>query len=125
MGQLLAEQPMVGADNKIRKMLSLPEKYIYGWIFSINSSSEALQEYKKECYDVLYQHFHGAITGRKELLTMKVKNNNRIAELENKIQESPEFMELQTLKKTANNINKRLKVNDTEVMNEIVNLFNL
>ena len=40
LNQLLAEQPMVGADNRIRKMVSLPEKYIYGWLFSINSSSD-------------------------------------------------------------------------------------
>lgn len=30
LSQLFAKQQMVGADNRLRKMISLPEKYIYG-----------------------------------------------------------------------------------------------
>jgi hypothetical protein len=59
-GQLLAEQPMVGADGKNRKMVSLPEKWIYGWLISIQSQSPELIEYKKLCYEILADFFHGA-----------------------------------------------------------------
>jgi len=38
--QLFAEQQMVAADGKLRKMVCLPEKFIYGWIFTIQSSSQ-------------------------------------------------------------------------------------
>jgi prophage antirepressor-like protein len=34
-GQLLSEQTMVAADGKSRKMASLPEKWIYGWIMQL------------------------------------------------------------------------------------------
>ena len=73
LGQLWSDQNMVAADGKIRNMTSLPEFAIYGWIFQIESAAEGLEEYKWECYRVLYEHFHGTITGRKELLTEKAK----------------------------------------------------
>ena len=46
---LLSEQTMVAGDDKLRKMICLPEFFIYGWIFSIQSQSQELQAYKLEC----------------------------------------------------------------------------
>ena len=68
-----AEQTVVAADGKLRKMVCLPEFFIYGWIFSIQSQNEDLQTYKLECYRVLYEHFHGTIGGRKDLLKQKAQ----------------------------------------------------
>ena len=51
-----------------RVVTCLPEQYIYGWICFLNSDDEALTAYKKTCYNLLYQQFHGTITNRKELL---------------------------------------------------------
>ena len=51
-----------------RNMVCLPEKYIYGWICILNSDSKELVAYKETCYSLLYNHFHGSITGRKEFL---------------------------------------------------------
>lgn len=46
LSQLLCDHTMVGADNRKRKMISLPEKYIYGWMFSLQSKSDELYKYK-------------------------------------------------------------------------------
>lgn len=56
----------VGADGKDREMFALPLKYIFGWLFTIDSEKvkpearEAVLKYQTECYDVLYNHFVGA-----------------------------------------------------------------
>jgi len=124
LGQLLAEQPMVGADNKLRKMSCLPEKFIYGWLFSINSQSPELREYKKECYEILFNYFHGSITGRKELLKQKVEVDVEISHAENKLLESEEYKTLLKYKKLQSDISKSLKNNDQKATAEIKDLFN-
>ena len=44
---------MIGADNKVRRMICLPEKHIYKWMFSSRSTkSENLQQYKKDYYKI-------------------------------------------------------------------------
>lgn len=54
---------MVGADGKNREMTTIPYKYIFGWLFTINpknvkpEAQEAVMKYRMECYDVLYNHF--------------------------------------------------------------------
>lgn len=52
-----------GNDGKQYKMLSLPKKFLYGWLFSINHNNvspeiqESLIKYKWECYYALYEKF--------------------------------------------------------------------
>ena len=50
-------QHYLSVDNKNHKMCCLPEKYIYGWIFSINSNSEDLLIYQKKFLEVLANNF--------------------------------------------------------------------
>lgn len=53
----------VAADGKEREMYCLPLRYVYGWLFTINPKNvapearEAVTRYRRECYDVLYEHF--------------------------------------------------------------------
>ena len=53
----------VATDGKDREMVCLPLKYIFGWLFTINSGNvspdakEAILKYRMECYDVLFNHF--------------------------------------------------------------------
>lgn len=53
----------VGADGKQRDMMCLPIEFIFGWLFSIDTSrvnEEAkhfVVSYKKECYHALFKHF--------------------------------------------------------------------
>ena len=53
----------VGADGKSREMATIPFKYVFGWLFRIDSRNvkeearEAVLRYQVECYDALYNHF--------------------------------------------------------------------
>lgn len=52
-----------GADGKQYEMVTIPIKYVFGWLFGIhpNKVSEEAREnllrYKMECYDALWNHF--------------------------------------------------------------------
>jgi hypothetical protein len=97
LSQLYAIQHTTGADGKRYEMLCLPEKFIYGWLFSINSESEELQNFKLQCYEVLYEHFHGVLANRQHALKEKTLQERKIVELQQRIKQLPEYEELQTL----------------------------
>ncbi|MFL9835021.1 phage antirepressor N-terminal domain-containing protein [Chryseobacterium terrae] len=122
--QLFAIQQMVGADNRLRNMVCLPEKFIYGWICSLQSDSEDLQNYKLECYEVLFNYFHGTITGRKELLKQKVEIDVEISKAENELMQTEAYKTLIKLGKQKQDISKGLKNNDQKATEEIKDLFN-
>ena len=69
-----------------------------------------------ECYEVLYNYFHGAITGRKELLKKKVELDIELSKAENELLENPVYLKIQDLKKKQNEINKGLRNNDNLVI---------
>jgi len=57
----------VGADGKVREMVCLPLRYLNGWLFKINAARyldpekrDTIIQYQKECYQVLFNHFHPA-----------------------------------------------------------------
>ena len=102
-----------------RKMTCLPEKYIYGWIFSLRSESPALIEYKRTCYDLLYNHFHGAITNRKELLVERQLIDSEIKELKLEMKESNDkFQKLQKLQSKRKNLSQELNTIDKEIVKQ-------
>ena len=123
LGQLCADLHMVAADGKSRKMVSLPEFAIYGWLFQIESSAEGLIEYQWECYQVLFEHFHGAITGRKELIKTKAQNSVLIDSLKNKVFATDEAIKLAEAERKQKAIDKNLKQLDIEQFNEELDLF--
>lgn len=122
LSQLLSNQTTVGADNKLRKMVCLPEKYVYGWLFSIRSDSTELKEYKLQCYDILYNHFHGTLTGRMNTLTIRSEIDTEIAQLEQKLKESAEYKKIEALKKKKTATNTRLKELDQELLRGQISL---
>lgn len=123
LGQLSRDHGMVAADGKIREMTSLPEFAIYGWIFKIESNAEGLEEYQWECYRVLYEHFHGMIGGRKDLLKQKAEAQLEIDRIYNSF--SPEqALALSKANKRINAINSELRKLDAQVMDEERDLFN-
>jgi hypothetical protein len=94
LSQLVAEQQLVAADGKLRKMLCLPEKVIYGWLFMINSDNEQLLEYQYLCHEILYNHFHGKMTERMNILTEKITNIQEMEDLRtNEIAEKIKWLE--------------------------------
>lgn len=124
LGELFAEQQMVAADGKLRKMISLPEFYVYGWLMQIQSESEELQAYQWECYSVLYTYFHGAITGRKSLLREKAKVQIEIDSVYNRLN-SEDALILDRARAKINRINTELRNLDVEIIQEERNLFNM
>lgn len=105
-----------GRDGKQYEMYCIPLRYVFGWLFSIDTSRVneearlAVAAYKKECYDALYQHFFG--TQRRQL----EQNRAEIALLE-------ELAELnqqqQQLKQTIADKRRKLeKLRDERLKNE-------
>lgn len=120
LGQLLCEHTMVAADGKLRKMTCLPEKFIYGWLFSIRSDSPQLIEYKRVCYELMYNHFHGALTGRVGIITERSAIDVEIEALEQKMTESPDYQRIQELKnrktQLGRELSKQVKNYDTSLV---------
>ena len=57
LGSVLSEQTIQVAKNgkkQGRNMTCIPEKYVYGWLFSLRSDSPELLAYKRTCYELLY-----------------------------------------------------------------------
>lgn len=117
-------ETMHDTTNRLQKMVSIPEKYIYGWIFSLQSQSKELKDYKRKCYDILFNYFHGTITGRKELLTQKIELDIELMQAENELLQNEAYLKIQKIKKKQSEINKGLKNNDLKVIEEQKNLFN-
>jgi len=113
---------MVAADGKSRQMASLPEKWIYGWIMQLESKSPELLQYKKLCYEVLNDYFHGAITGRKNLLVQKAKAQADIDGIMNRL-DPLDAITIERASKVINQVNTKLRALDNDVMQEERNLF--
>ena len=56
-----------GADGKQYEMYCIRLRDVYGWLATINpgkvapEAREAVSRYRRECYDVLYEHFTGSM----------------------------------------------------------------
>lgn len=75
----------VGSDEKQREMQTIPFKFVFGWLFTINpknvapEAKEKVIRFKLECYNALYNHF----TGYAEFIEQKeqlIENQLQIVE---------------------------------------------
>jgi hypothetical protein len=54
-----------GSDKKQYEMACIPFKFVFGWLFTIDTAKvkpeaqKFVLQYKLECYDALYNHFTG------------------------------------------------------------------
>lgn len=102
-----------------RNMVCLPEKYIYGWICILNSDSKELNAYKETCYSLLFDHFHGTITNRKELLINRDFLDTQIHDIKTSLKEQDEkYIELQKLEVERKQVNNQLNSMDKEIVKE-------
>lgn len=105
--------------SQLRNVTCLPEKYIYGWLFSLRSDSKELIEYKRTCYELLYNHFHGTITNRKELLLERNKIDDEIFSLKKSLKEEDnKYQELESLINKRKNLNNQLNTIDKELIKQ-------
>lgn len=123
LGSVWSLQTMQVPEDQSRNMVCLPEKYIYGWIFSIRSESTELIEYQKLCYDILYEYFHGTITRRKKLFEEKARLQSQRNRIELDLRNNEEFVKLEDLKAREARIGKELKEMDTSMLNEQLDIF--
>ena len=98
----------VGADKKEREMLCMPEKYIYGWLLTIIAKTEKLEQYQQECYETLYNHFHLKQATRDAALTDRNMVDEKILQLQNKMQTTIEYTQMDELLKLRKEIAKNL-----------------
>lgn len=102
-----------------RNMTCLPEKYIYGWICILNSDSKELEAYKETCYDLLYDHFHGTITNRKELLMERKDIQNKIHSISDELKKNENrYKELEMLKNKAKAVSRKLNGMDKQIIEQ-------
>lgn len=104
-GAVSALQRMQKPGSQARKMICLPEEYIYGWLFSINSDSEELIAYQRECI----QHFYETIKRREELYHQFAKCKKEIAELDNKLKDNEDFQRREAVKMQVARLWKNIK----------------
>lgn len=123
LGPVLCKHTMQVPGDQARQMVCLPEQYIYGWLFSIRSESKELIEYKRRCYNILYDHFHGTITKRRNLIIDKVNTQNERAKLELKLRESEDFNKWEELKAREARIGKSMKDVDSEEISLQLSIF--
>lgn len=115
---VLCKHTMHDASNRLQEMTCLPEKFIYGWIFSIQSSSEELKKYKKECYEVLFDYFRGAIVKKQEILedkAVKIVEKNNALEV---LRQTPEYQNYMKVKGDLSEIDKISKKIDDDIVKE-------
>jgi len=124
LNDVFAKQQMHDASNRLQKMVALPEKYVYGWLFSINSDNRALQTYKRKCYDLLFDYFQGSVTQRKELIEEKIYIEKDIRELEAELSRNKDFQKLMQLKGERLLNGKQLRNYDKKEIDTQLELFN-
>lgn len=92
MGSTACNLHVVAGDKKEREMACIPLKYVFGWLFTIQSNMvkeearEFVIKYQTECYEALYRHFtdhtnfmeqkQEAVKEKKEELAIIKKNFN-------------------------------------------------
>lgn len=120
LGSTTVLSTVVAADGKAREMRSLPLKYVYGWLFTINprnvspEAREAVARYRRECYDVLYEHFTG--------MARRVEEANR-AEIALLEQINADLEAERTAKAHRKDVEARLKQLRAERLNPQPTLF--
>lgn len=123
LAQLFAKQQTTGADGKTYEMVCLPERYIYGWLFSLRSESPVLLEYKKICYDALYNYFHGIVMQRVTLLSERNVEEAEIKQLEKALEAKqktlPEYVRLNELKAKSKQRETALKQIDQKMAQQL------
>lgn len=125
LGQLRGLSTSTGADGKEYKMVTLPLKYIFGWLFTISPKNvnpevkDSIIEYRKMCYDALFNAF----TKRTAILKEKTDYQIEIEKLEKELSEDDRYIKIQDLKKNVKATTQRLNTLDKNVINEQLDLF--
>jgi hypothetical protein len=108
----------IHGNVQVRSMICIPEMYIYGWVFSLESNSPQLLEYKRECYKILYSHFKGIIIKKIELLEQKAEKVVEKNDLFEKLKDTDEYKEFIKVSSEIKTIDRMSKKVDDDIVKE-------
>lgn len=114
LSRVLSNQTIHDASNRLQKMTCLPEFFIYGWIFQIQSNSKTLIEYKWKCYEVLHNYFHGSITDGLSHFKEISAAEKELEKIDNELMETDLFQKRQAL---VNTIRREKKAAQKAMLN--------
>jgi len=111
LGSVYENIPMQIPGKQVRLMAALPLFYVPGWLFGIQeyNENENLKEYKFECYKILYQHFNGYVRERNHLLNEKASIKAEIKNLNQRLNNNPDFKKLNDLQGRNMRIGREMK----------------
>lgn len=111
--------------KKAINYVCLPEKYIYGWLLwmRVENPSKDYIEYKKKCYDILHDYFHGTITQRQNLLKTKTRDEIEEDRIRDKFKTDPDFQKFLSIQRNKNMIGRELSKLDREYINSQMELW--
>jgi hypothetical protein len=121
-GVAYQKQGIPDARNHVQEMVALPEKYVYMWIAQLPLKSKEHIEYVRECVDVLFDYFHGTITGRQELLLMRAEVQMEKSEVESILRENKQYQRLLELERQESAASKGLRALDQTLVNKQLTL---
>jgi hypothetical protein len=73
---------------------------------------------------VLYNHFHGIITRRRELIKEKADTTYKRRKVEHELSKNKEYIEFTKLRQNERRLNRKLKDIEHSEMQEELDLFN-
>ena len=115
----------VANDGKEREMHAIPYRYVFGWLFSIDtykvneSARECVLAYKRECYDALYEHFTEPQTFLKQKQEVMEKKVTEYQECQRRFKDAQKLMN--EAKAELNQVMK-LTIEDWRANNRQLNL---
>ncbi|MFY7883689.1 MAG: phage antirepressor N-terminal domain-containing protein [Dolichospermum sp.] len=128
LGAEVSEQTtQLPSDKQSRAFTCLPEEFIYGWIFNIKYSNtmseetkETLRIYKRECYNVLYNHFHSKVKNIAESIKERASLEVEARKLKLKLSENPDYVRLQEINTLKQQQAYRITKDQKESLNFLV-----
>lgn len=105
--------------SQLRNVTCISEEFVYGWLLTLRSDNKELNEYKKTCYKLLYNYFHGTITNRKELLLERNRIDDTITNLRKALKEEDDkYIQLENLINKRKVLNSQLNSFDKELIKQ-------
>lgn len=121
LGSTITMVVTVGADEKQREMQTIPFKFVFGWLFRIDSrkvkpeAKEAVERYQLECYNALYDHFtiySEFVEYKQKLIAAKLDELDQVRSIFNTSKS--------TLKETQISLNELRKFNLQDYKDKLV-----
>lgn len=118
LSSVVALRATTGSDGKRYEMQTMPFRYVFGWLFKIDSRNvkpeikDSIIRYQWECYDILYD----SVTSRMKILKERAGYNSEIAKLEKELQDDERYKRIQELKSLSKNATQRMNSLDKDAV---------